>query len=319
MTLAPHLICVALVIADLVARSWRTQLMVHGVGQPLTFWRSFAINSFGDAAATLTPLRVAGQPARVLALVHDDVPLAATLVAVSVEAAITYATVAACGVFLVVAAVPDWPSMLSGVMTSTGQAVWRWGFVAGIFLAISVVAWRSRWRWRWRWNSSRSATDESAASFVQRTGKPSVGRRLGDMWRLVRQVPLHAQLLAVPLSMINVMARVAILPVLAQLLSNPPAWGTLWLASFTLVYGQVLVPTPAGAGVVDAGFLAGAAAVGNAEAGSALLFWRIYSSGAGLVLGLLLGAPRYGARPLVRLVRAGLRRRTTGTKAKADS
>ncbi len=309
MTLAPHLICVALVAADLVARAWRTQLMVHGVGHPLAFWRSFAINAFGDAAATVTPLRVAGQPARVLALVHDGVPLEATLVALSVEAAITYATAAACAVFLVVAAVPDWPAMLGDVVTSAGQVVWRWGVLAGILFAIAVVAWRSRWRWRWRWNGNRNGSG-NADGAEGKTRKRSLGRRLGEMWKLVRLVPLHAQLLAIPLSVVNVMARVAILPVLAQLLTDPPAWGTLWLASFTLIYGQVVVPTPAGAGVMDAGFLAGAAAVGNDDAGRALLFWRIYSSGAGLVLGLVLGAPRYGVRPLVRLVRSGLRRKT---------
>lgn len=314
MTLAPHLICIALVAADLVARSWRTQLMVHGVGQPLAFWRSFAINSFGDAAATLTPLRVAGQPARVLAFVHDGIPLEATLVALSVEAAITYATAAACAVFLVIAAVPDWPVMLGGAVTSAGQAVWRWGVVAGLLLAIAIVVWRSRWRWRWRWSTARTDNDRPAGVAGQ-AGKRSLRQRLDDMWKLVRLVPLHAQLLAIPLSVVNVMARVAILPVLAQLLTDPPAWGPLWLASFTLVYGQVAVPTPAGAGVMDAGFLAGAAAVGNNEAGSALLWWRIYSSGAGLVLGLVLGAPRYGVRPLVRLVRSGLRRTTADVES----
>ncbi len=309
MTLAPHLICIALVAADLLARAWRTQLMVHGVGHPLAFWRSFAINAFGDAAATLTPLRVAGQPARVLALVHEGVPLEATLVALSVEAAITYATVAACGVFLIIAAVPEWPALLGGVVTSAGQVVWRWGVLAGILFVIAVVVWRSRWRWRWRWLGSRRRSTAVAGEEGQ-TGKRSLAQRMGDMWKLVRLVPLHAQLLAIPLSVVNVVARVAILPVLAQLLTDPPAWATIWLASYTLVYGQVVVPTPAGAGVVDAGFLAGAAAVGNDDAGRALLFWRIYSSGAGLVLGLLLGAPRYGVRPLVRLVRSGIRRNT---------
>ncbi len=314
MTLAPHLICIALVLADLVARSWRTQLVVHGVGHPLTFWRSFVINSFGDAAATLTPLRVAGQPARVLALVYDGVPLEATLVALSVEAAITYATVAVCGVFLVIAAVPEWPALLGGIVRSAGEVVWRWGVLAGILLVVAAMLWHSRWRWRWRWIGGRDGGNGTQDD-VGRSGKPSLGQRLSNMWKLVRQVPLHAQLLAIPLSVVNVMARVAILPVLAQLLTDPPGWGTLWLASFTLVYGQVAVPTPAGAGVMDAGFLAGAAAVGNDDAGRALLFWRIYSSGAGLALGLLFGAPRYGVRPLVRLVGAGLGKKDTQVKS----
>lgn len=298
-TLGLHLTCVALVAADLVARSWRTQILVRGVGHALGFRRSFAINSFGDAAATLTPLRVAGQPARVLALVHDGVPLDATVVAIGVEAVITYATVAACGLVLMVAAMPDWWGALRGATAATGGAIWPW-LLAGAVLAALLAAGR-------RWLRRPPAP---AAAACGQAAPPPRFRRLRDMWALVRLVPLRAQLLAIPLSVVNVATRVAILPVLAQALADPPAWGALWMASFALLYGQLVVPTPAGAGVVDAGFLAGAAAVGDTAAGRALFWWRLYTSGVGLVLGLLLGAPRYGVRPVIRAIRGGLRRAT---------
>lgn len=304
-----HLTCVALVAADLVARSWRMQILVRGVGHDLGFRRSFAINAFGDAAATLTPLRVAGQPARVLALVHDGVPVDATVVAVGVEAVITYATVAACALVLMVAAVPDWWSVMRGATAAAGGAAWPW-LLAGAVLA--ALLWMGRRRSR-RASTTMPAAD-GADGPASTTRRPF--RRLRGMWELVRLVPLRAQLLAIPLSVVNVVARVAILPVLAQPFVGPAGWGAVWLGSFALLYGQLVVPTPAGAGVVDAGFLAGASAVGDTEAGRVLFWWRLYTSAVGLVLGLLLGAPRYGLRPVFRAVRAGLRRATMANEAR---
>ncbi|MHB1224428.1 MAG: lysylphosphatidylglycerol synthase transmembrane domain-containing protein [Gemmatimonadaceae bacterium] len=309
-----HLICVALVATDLVARSWRTQILVHGVGHGLGFRRSFAINAFGDAAATLTPLRVAGQPARVLALVHDGVPLDATVVAVGVEAVITYATVAACAVVLMVAAAPDWWGTMRGVTATAGGVPWPWLLLAGVLSAALLLAGRRR-SLRTRATATTAATpsDGGAAGSVDTAPRPF--QRLRAMWALVRLVPLRAQLLAIPLSIVNVVTRVAILPVLAQAFVAPPGWTALWLGSFALLYGQLVVPTPAGAGVVDAGFLAGAAAVGDTEAGRALFWWRLYTSVVGLVLGLLLGGPRYGLRPVLRAVRGGLRRAKVADEA----
>lgn len=309
-----HLTCAALVAADLVARSWRTQLLVHGVGHQLSFTRSFAINSFGDAAATLTPLRLAGQPARVLALVHDGVPLDATLVALGVEAVITYATVAICAILLVVGALPDWQHTLGRATADAGGTIGPWLLagvllVAGAWFAASRLAARRRRRGALR-AADGAAADGAAADGAAADGgeRPSPLRRLSAMWSLLASVPLRAALLAIPLSIVNVMARVALLPVLAQLLPTPPAWGAAWLGSFALLYGQLVVPTPAGAGIVDAGFLAGAQAAGDTAAAGTLLWWRLYSSGVGLVLGLVLGAPRYGVRPVIRAVRDGLRR-----------
>lgn len=299
--LAVHLACLALVGADLVARSWRMQLLLGSVGHPLGFARSFAINCFGDAAATLTPLRVAGQPARVLAIVHDGVPVDATLVALGVEAAITYTTVAACALLLVAAAMPGGLASLGGAALAAGDRAWPW-LAALAILAASLWA-AIRWR-RGRTGADRTAPPGPVARMEA---------RLAGMWALVRAVPLGVRLLAVPLSIVNVMGRVAVLPVLAQLLPSPPAPGSLWLGSFALLYGQLIVPTPAGAGVVDAGFLAGAAAVDDGHGGGALFWWRLYTSGIGLALGLLLGAPRYGIRPVFRLMRDSFRRGSSST------
>jgi hypothetical protein len=45
-----HLICVGLVAADLLARAWRIQWIVKGLGHRMSLWDSFVLNAFGDAA-----------------------------------------------------------------------------------------------------------------------------------------------------------------------------------------------------------------------------------------------------------------------------
>ena len=80
------------------------------------------------------------------------------------------------------------------------------------------------------------------------------------------------------MSFVNLATRVAILPVLALTLPNPPALALLIVGSFALLYGQLILPTPAGAGAVELGFLGGPPATwrrrGLAAAGLALLHQR---------------------------------------------
>ena len=86
-------------------------------------------------------------------------------------------------------------------------------------------------------------------------------------------------------------------------LPRPPELDTLVLGSFTLLYGQLFLPTPAGAGVVEAGFLAGASGELGGSAVRLLFWWRVYSAGVGVAAGVLFGIPRYGVRPLLRALR----------------
>src|SRR5674476_1399022 len=74
-------------------------------------------------------------------------------------------------------------------------------------------------------------------------------------------MPAWPLLASAPLTLLGLAARVAILPVLALTLPFPPPIGPLTFGSFALLYAQILVPTPSGAGVIDMGFVGGA--VGN--------------------------------------------------------
>ena len=127
-------------------------------------------------------------------------------------------------------------------------------------------------------------------------------RRARVYWRRMPRWPLLA---SIPLSAINLATRVAILPILALTLPEPPPMGPMLLGSFALLYSQLVLPTPSGAGAVELGFLGGAAGDLGEHQGWLLLAWRFYTNGVGVALGIWLAAQIYGWPALRKLVRQG--------------
>ena len=288
-----HLLCVALVAADLRARAWRLQLFVGATGERLRFWDAFTANAFGEAAATLTPLRLGGQPARLFAMARHGVPLEASIAAMAVEGITLYGVIALAA-FLFTLAVA--PGILGGIGTSVVDAGVRYApWVLPITLLVLVVWWSVR-RERVRRRRLRSPK-------LAPRPREGLRARLARFGALLRGVPPGVLALTVPLNVVNMATRVALLPVLVLTLARPPALGTLVLGSFTLLYGQLFLPTPAGAGMVEAGFLAGASGDLGGSAVRLLFWWRVYSAGVGLAAGIVFGIPRYGVRPLLRALR----------------
>src|SRR5207248_6505188 len=63
-----HLLALALLAVDCVARAWRIQLATWTAGGRLSFSHAFRLNLYGEAASQLTPNRLGGEPARFLGL-----------------------------------------------------------------------------------------------------------------------------------------------------------------------------------------------------------------------------------------------------------
>jgi uncharacterized membrane protein YbhN (UPF0104 family) len=215
-------------------------------------------------------MRVAGEPMRLLGMLRSGVPATAAFMAIAIE------VLAAWPVIIFLAAIglwrfaPDWlaearPALVHGVR----QRVW---WVVVVLLATVVVG-------------------VLASRALRRAGR---GPRRSWKRMLVygRRVSWWPLLAGAPLTAVNVVARSAMLPVLALTLPVHPPVGVMLVGSFGLLYSQLVLPTPAGAGVVELGFLAGAAgdlAAGNGTSTTLLLFaWRFWSVGAGAILGLLL-------------------------------
>ena len=271
--LTAHLVCVALVIADVLSRVLRLQLFLRGVGHPVRAYDLMVINFFGDAAAALTPLRIGGQPARLWGLTREGVPATAGIVAMGMEVITMYPIILVAGVIIALMFAPEWWATAGPQMTKAVSGVWPW---IGVIVALSILAW---------WLGKRFAP-KLASSF---------GSDLRSALSAVRRMPLWMLLASIPLTLVNLGARVAILPVLVSTLPDPPPLGAVTMASFALLYSQLILPTPSGAGAVELGFQVGAAGDLHGGEGNLNFIWRIYTAIVLVVAGVVLGGIKYGS------------------------
>ncbi|HET7470404.1 MAG TPA: lysylphosphatidylglycerol synthase transmembrane domain-containing protein [Gemmatimonadales bacterium] len=268
-----HLICLGLVAADLLARAWRIQWIIRGLGHRISLWDSFVLNAFGDAACALTPLRIGGEPARLAGMLRSRVPAPAAFVAISLEVLAAWPVIIVAAGWLAWRYAPEWWDEAGPRLSAAAATAWPWVLAV---VVLSLLAWRS----------ARLKVASPAARQLRRPV-----RRAMVYWRRMPRWPLLA---SVPMSLINLASRVAILPVLALTLPSPPPIGPLAVGSFALLYSQLILPTPSGAGAVELGFLGGAAGDLGADEGWLLLAWRIYTNGIGVLLGVVLAARVYG-------------------------
>lgn len=270
-----HLLCLALVAADLVARAWRIQWIIQGLGHRISFADSFVLNAFGDAACALTPLRIGGEPARLAGMLRRRVPATAAFVAISLEVIAAWPVIIVAAGWLIWRYAPAWWTLAGPRLGAAAESAWPWVLVVAL---ASLIA----------WNAARGV-----ASPFKHLKRPI--RRALVYWRRMPRWPLIA---SIPLSFINLASRVAILPVLALTLPNAPELGPLTVGSFALLYSQLILPTPSGAGAVELGFLGGAAGDLGASDGRLLFAWRMYTNGIGVILGVVLAARIYGWKAL---------------------
>jgi uncharacterized membrane protein YbhN (UPF0104 family) len=281
--LEAHLVCLGLVAADLLARAWRIQWIVRGLGYRMTVKDAFVLNAFGDAACALTPLRIGGEPARLAGMLRSGVPATAAFVGISFEVLAAWPLIIAAAGWLIWTYAPAWWLSAGPHLSAAAADAWPW---LVLVLLLSLIAWGYARR--------------VSSPLARQLRRPV--RRILVYWRKMPSWPLLASM---PLSLVNLGARVAILPVLALTLTSPPALGPMTLGSFALLYSQMILPTPSGAGAVELGFLGGAAGDLGEGQGWLLLAWRFYTSGIGVLLGVLLASSIYGWPALRKLVRWG--------------
>ena len=280
-SLAAHLVCLALVAADFTVRTWRTQLFLRPLGYRLPFREVLVQGAIGETASSLTPLRAGGEPARVWALGQEGVPARVAVVAVGAELVATSVVIALTALALIVTVGADWWAAAGPGLAHSASRSWPWlaGIGAATLLAWVVVQ-------RVRPDLLHAVRDELAATRGH-----------------LRDLPLWVYGAQVPLTLLQIAVRVAILPVLAQVLDQPPPLAATVMGSFALLHAQSVLPTPAGAGAVEVGFLGGA--VGNLGAAEAALLvaWRAYTTVFGIVLGVVLAAWRFHANVLSFILR----------------
>jgi uncharacterized membrane protein YbhN (UPF0104 family) len=257
-------------------------LLLRGLKAELSFRSALVLTLFGDAMAGITPMRLGGEPARILGARHDGVPVTRAVTALALENVLTYLILIPAAAWIAERYGSDWWHTIAPHLD---VRLIRWlvfGVVAAAVLTTIVLR-------RFRGAAARSNATP-----------PSLGIR--ELVTDLLAFPPRLVLLCVVTSAVSLVARVAILPVLAMTTASPPSLGAATVASLGLLYGQLVVPTPSGAGPIDVAVLAGASGV-RAGAGSMLGAWRLYTTILPIVTGLVTGFLAYGRSVLALLPR----------------
>ena len=280
-----HVVCAALVVLDLLVRSERVRLMLRGAGSRIAFGDALALTAFGDAAALVTPWRAGGEVGRMIGARAAGAPLPVVAAVLGVELLMAYAVAAVGGVWLGAQYGGEW---WAAVRPPAGVSSTLWIIVATVLAGTALLA-------------------------IVAGSVPAMGRRVALAVQVVRDgavaakcIPARALVVSLGLTVLSLTSRVVVLPLLATMLPEAPPFGVLALASFTLHYAQVALPTPSGAGPIELAVLQGG--LGTTDAGALLGWWRLYMTVLPVVAGLALGAICYGPRA-VRLPMFGSRQR----------
>ena len=265
-----HGACILIAIADLASRSLRLSLLGRSVGQVVSPRDAFLSIIWADAASGVTPMRFGGEAAKLGGLIRARLPLRPALIILGLEMVVTYPWVVLLGGWLLWRFSPEWWAQAGPGLAPALRTSGPWIAVVALLTAASL------WLW-WRYQVRHKRTPYG----VHRHGsaaRPS----LREAWRSIQWAPV---LLASPLSLVNIVGRTAMLPLLVMTLPDHAPQGVLWVGSFALLYSQLVLPTPAGAGPVELGFLSGAAGNLGPEAALLLVAWRFYTVGLGVILG----------------------------------
>src|SRR5207302_1491993 len=105
-----HLLALLALGLDVLVRAWRIQLALWTAGARLSFRDAVRLNLYGEAASTLTPNRLGGEPARFVGLTQSRLRPVTALVGLGVEVAAEWPVFALMAVGLAAYYVPGWES-----------------------------------------------------------------------------------------------------------------------------------------------------------------------------------------------------------------
>ena len=286
-----HLLALALLALDCVVRAWRIQLATWTAGGRLGFEEALRLNLYGEAASTLTPNRLGGEPARFLGLNEARVRPVTSLVAIGVEVAAEWPVFMIVGAVLIGYYVPDW---------QTEARMWLRRHRAGELVAVEFVA----------------LLVLLTIYLLQRlvhsgTIRHRVRRQWRVAWAHVQRAPWWMLGAGALLTAVSIAARAAILPALAWGMPGRPPLGKMFFGALTLIHAPLFVPLPSGGGGVEVAFLSGFAGDFGTRQVTMLLLWRFYTAVLLTILGGYALIRSVGYRAATELLKIGWVRRRT--------
>jgi uncharacterized protein (TIRG00374 family) len=271
-----HVACLAAAFLELLCRSIKIRLSATALHIPLDVRTSLRASLGGDFGAAITPARSGAEPARFLILREAGLPVADTLVILFLELFLEMLTLAILAVALACAlgststAVRGLEGLVAGYSTLViGAGVV--GYVAAQRWADGdVPAWLRRFRISdHRWHGVQVSLRHLRANVTK--------MRTARWWVMTASLGF---------SILHVLMRLTILPIIVFALGVRTAIGPLVLWPLAIYYGGAVSPAPAGGGLIELAFRGALNDhIPAAFLGAALLWWRVYTFYALLVGG----------------------------------
>lgn len=266
--IAAHALALIAVMAEVASRAVKIHLSAAALRIPLRFDAALRVCLGGDFGASITPSRSGAEPARFLVLAEAGVPAAGSLLVLFTELFLEMATLGALCVILAVA------FKGSGVVVRlmTGMV----GGYASVVLSLGafgyVLAHRHAngpppdWARTLKLHAGRWRTIQLAL------------RNLRTSIAALRHARIGPAFLAGLASMVHVLLRLAVLPIIGLAMDPTLPLAKLVLWPLVFLYGGAVAPAPGGGGAVEYGFkLAFTGVMSPAVLGGALVWWRFYT------------------------------------------
>ena len=290
-----HLVCFSAATIELVSRSLKIRLSAAAIRVPLDVRTAIRVSLGGDFGGAITPARSGAEPARFVVLREFGVHAAPALVILFLE------------LFLEMLSLGVLGGVLALVFRGSGTEVRSLVGVVAAYAAFVMAAGAIGYTAARRWSDgpapplvARFGVSEERWLHIQRSlhalRDNVAGMRNARWWVLVA---------ALVSSIVHIVARLAILPVVVYALGSRVAPGPLMLWPMAITYTSAVAPAPAGGGLVEVAFRGALNDHIPARIlGAALLWWRVYT----FYLPLIGGALVTGA-----VVMRSLRRDTVAT------
>jgi uncharacterized protein (TIRG00374 family) len=239
-----HVACFTAAFLELFCRSIKVRLSAAALRIPLNVRTSLRVSLGGDFGGSITPARSGAEPARFLILREAGLPVADTLVILFLELFLEMLSLAALAVGLafVLGSSSNEVRGLVGMVTAYSM------FVIGA----GAVGYVSAHRWAHReapsWLRQLGVTDHRwhAVQLSLRHLRANVTKMRTARWWL-----MAASLF---FSIMHVLMRLSVLPIVVYALGARIALGPLVLWPLAIIYGGAAAPVPAGGGLIEVAF-----------------------------------------------------------------
>lgn len=285
-----HVAALLLIALDCVTRAWRIQLATWAAGGALSFRDALRLNLYGEAASTLTPNRLGGEPARFLGMAWSGVRPVTALVGLGVEVAAEWPVFGLVAIAIGIYYIPDW-----------GEAASRWlgRNLARDLLTLELVV---------------LAVLVAIYGLQRLVRAGRIRHRVRRQWRValthVRRAPWWVLGVGALLTVVSLAARALVLPALVLGQGEAPPLDVMFFGALALLHAALVVPLPSGGGGIELAFLSGFAGdFGPGHQVIMLLMWRFYTAILLTALGVYLLVRTHGAAAAKELFTVGWFRR----------